>query len=730
MRSQKKDPQFSMVSKSLSDTALSFLAPSSIAIIGASQDPGKRGYQALRLLLSDRFDGDLYPVNPKMDEILGVTCFPNMAVLPATPDLALICTPARTLPEMIRTCGEKGVGGCVVLAGGFSEAGPEGEEIERKMLDMARQYGVRLIGPNTSGCFNLHKNMNLAGIPLVKPGGLGLISQSGNMALSITTSAAGKGNLGFSTYVGVGNQVDISFAEYLGYLAADPHTEVATMYVEGFGDGRAFLEQARKVTPHKPVVLYKAGKTSLGQSSAKSHTGSLAGSYEMARDLLHQSGVIVARRSDHIVPIAEALSLCPIPNGNRVAILADGGGHATIAADTLVEEGVIEMAALSQSTRDRLEAILPAAASVSNPIDVAGGTDANTGVFADCVEILMEDEAVDAVLIGGLIGGYAMRFNPDMLHEEIKTSSRLTDLQARFAKPLVVQSLYEPMQPKPLQHLRAGGVPVQESIEIAVTCMAALVYYGKHCKRLSKAPGNRGQVKAPKAAQKILDKARAENRLSLFEHEALDLIRAYGIRSPDCTLMRSAEEAQAVSDSLDGRKLALKIVSRDILHKSEAKGVKLNISGTDAIKATFGEIIDNARAYKSDAKIEGVLAVPMAQPGVEVIIGCFRDPIYGPILMFGIGGTLVEVLRDVSFRASPATRPDIEEMLEELRMKALFEGVRGAAPIDREALIGLLLQVSDVMQSHPDIEEIDFNPVFAQPDGYTIGDARIVLRKD
>ncbi|MCP4470826.1 MAG: CoA-binding protein [Gammaproteobacteria bacterium] len=710
------------------DLPLSFLNPTSIAIIGASKNPAKRGYQAMRQLIRDKFSGHIYPVNPKEDEILDIPAYKSIEALPGPADIALVCTPARTLPGVIKQCGERGIKGAVILAGGFSESSEEGAGYERDMLAAANKYGVRLIGPNTSGAFNLHRQMNLAGISNLQPGGLGLISQSGNMALSITTEAAAGGYLGFSTYVGVGNQVDISFGEYLEYLAADPNTTLPVLYIEGFKDGRKFLDVAREVTPKKPVVVYKAGRTTLGQTSAKSHTGALAGSYEMARDLMRQAGVIVARRSDHVIPLAEALSISPQPKGTRLAILVDGGGHATIAADTLADEAMsrVELAQLSDRTRTRLAGILPPAASLANPVDVAGGTDSNPGVFADCVSVMLEDEGVDAVLIGGLYGGYAMRFDPAMLEVENETSIRLAALQHHHQKPIVVQSLYAPLKPEPLVTLREGGIQVQESMEIAVACITTLISHARHQRRLAAHPPYIVETR-PDTGQAIIDKARAENRTSLFEHEAMDLVAAHDIQMPRYQVVRSETDVAAAAAEFADTRVAMKIISQDIIHKSEARGVRLRLRGKDEMTRAYNEILDSAREYNADARIEGVLVAPMAKPGVEIIIGVYRDPVYGPVLMFGLGGTLVEVLKDVSFRAIPLSRADAQEMLEDIKTGEILDGVRGARPVDKDALIDLLLRISGLVHCHPEIEEIDFNPVLATHEGYTIADARVIL---
>ncbi|MCB1830683.1 MAG: CoA-binding protein, partial [Gammaproteobacteria bacterium] len=302
--------------------SLNFLNPNSVAIIGASKDPTKRGFRAIQTLLQEKFAGAIFPINPKESEILGLPCHPDLASVPQEIDLALICTPARTLPAMVKACGEKGVKGAVVLAGGFSEAGAEGTRLEQEMVAAARQFGVRLVGPNTSGMFNTHKACNLVGFSNLEVGGIGILSQSGNMALSLVTEGQINGHMGFSTYIGVGNEADLQFSEYLDYFGDDEQTKVVIAYIEGLKNGHAFLESARRVCRIKPVVLYKSGRTEVGQSAAKSHTGALAGSYGVARGALQQAGVTVVSQSDQILSVAEALALLPPPLSKRIAILA------------------------------------------------------------------------------------------------------------------------------------------------------------------------------------------------------------------------------------------------------------------------------------------------------------------------------------------------------------------------------------------------------------------------
>ncbi|MER8556876.1 acetate--CoA ligase family protein [Mesorhizobium sp. M1217] len=712
-----------------SNELIDILSPNSIAIIGASKNPAKRGYRSLRKLLDDGYSGAIYPINPKESEICGIRCLPDLGSLPGPVDLALVCTPAATVASVITECAAKGVRGAVVLAGGFGEAGDGGKQLQDAVLAAARAGGVRIIGPNTSGMFNTHKACNLVGFSDLRKGSIGLLSQSGNMALSLVTEAQANGHVGLSTYVGVGNEVDILFDEYLDYFAADPNTNVVIAYVEGLKDGRRFLKALRRISPEKPVVIYKSGRTCAGRDSAKSHTGALAGEYGVSEGVLRQAGAILAHRSDEILPIAEALSLLPPLRSRRLAILADGGGHATIAADALCERGLV-LAPLSEDTRRRLATVLPPAASVANPVDVGGGTDTDPSVFAACAEILLQDSMVDGLLISGLYGGYAVRFSEDLLAAEIDATNLIGAMPRRLGKPVVVHSLYSALQadqrPLPLLEMRRAGIPVHSSLETAVLCMQALAEYGEVGGAFSasrpKRAGNGGEF------EQVLARCRAEGRRVVLEHEGRVSLHDFGLDLAPALLALDEKEAEEAFLRLGAQPVALKIVSRDILHKTEAGGVRLNVLDVASVRSGFLEIVANAKAAVTNANIAGVLITPMAaKGGVEVIVGVVRDATYGPIMMFGLGGVLVEVLRDVVFRALPISRNDAFTMLGEIKAQAILDGVRGGAPVDRDALAGFMVSISDLVEAFPEIDELDLNPIHAYPDGLAVLDVRILI---
>ncbi|MCC5903823.1 MAG: acetate--CoA ligase family protein [Halomonas sp.] len=707
------------------------LAPTGIAVVGASADPTKRGYKAMVGLVKGGYRGAIYPVNPKAEAILGVKAWSSISDVPGNPELALLCTPAITVPELIAECGRRGVKGAVILASGFGETGEEGAALEAQMMEAARAHGVRIIGPNTSGMFNLHHHINLLALENVTPGDIGIVSQSGNMLLSLALEAQHNGQVGFSTYIGPGNQSDIGFNDYLRYLGEDEHTRVATLYVEGFRDGRKFLDVARDVTAMKPVVVYKSGATEQGQKAASSHTGALAGSYQMTVDLLRQAGVSVVQYSDEILPVAEGLGRLQKAPGKRVAVISDGGGQATIAADRLAEAG-LQLANLSDVTRAALRSVLLPQASTVNPVDVAGSSDANPSLLARCIDIVMADESVDSVFLVGMFGGYSLRFAESLLGDEMRGAEAMVELAKASEKPLVIYSLYAPIKPPALRRLHEAGLPVYASIEHAVRVLAALGERGEYL--ASRAVQVAAEPMQPSAAGQAMFKTASTEGRDLLEVEAKALLAEHGVAVPDERLVKSVDELSGIASYFGDQPLAMKVVSKDILHKSDAGGVKLNLVGEAALNEAFQAINDSARRYDPSAEVAGVLVTPMAAKGVEVIIGMLRDPIFGPVMMFGLGGIFVEVLEDVAFRALPLSHADAESMINQIKAQKVLDGVRGAEGVDKQALAALLVKISRLVEAYPGIHELDLNPVIAYPEGhatgYAIVDARIIVERD
>ncbi|MBE0508510.1 MAG: acetate--CoA ligase family protein [Marinospirillum sp.] len=722
-------PLYSPVCEEHPMSLLSSLYPNALMVVGASADPSKRGFQSVRALLRDGFKGAIYPVNPRLNEVLGLTCYPDISDVPGCPELVLICTPAASLPQVLQSCGLKGVKTAVVLASGFAESGAEGEALQQQSVLMAKTYGIRLIGPNTSGVFNTHAGMNLVGFSDLKAGPLGILSQSGNMALSLVTEGSNQLHSGFSSYIGVGNAADLGFHDYLDYFAADQGTGALVAYMEGLDDGRAFLQAARRFTAQKPLVLYKSGKSESGQKAAKSHTGALAGSYQVAKGVMRQAGVVLVDQPDYLLPVAEALATQPLPRGRRVAVLADGGGHATIAADALDQLG-LQLAELDIATQTGLKALLPKGAAVTNPVDVAGGTDSDPMNFARCARLLLNDSGVDLLLMVGLFGGYALRFDASLAELEQHTALQLTELAKTAGKPLLVHSLYALNKPAPLKQLVEGGIPVYASVETAVAALRALTDYSAYRQRNQADDLLTGRGESSLRVDRLLASVRADGRTALLEPEAKQLLSAFEVPLPAEVWVQDQQQLQDLPEEWLQQPLAMKVVSRDVLHKSDAGGVLLNLVGLPALQQGWQSIQAAVLSHHPEARLQGVLLCPMANArGTEVILGVTEDAQYGHLLMFGLGGIFVEVLKDVVFRALPLSRSDAWDMLAGIQSAKVLEGVRGQPPVDKEALVELLLKVSALLAAHPEISELDLNPVRCYREGYAVLDARVLLAR-
>ena len=699
----------------------------SVAIVGASKNETKRGYQTIRTLVDEKYVGKIYPVNPKEKSILGFKCYKNVSDISGPVDVALVATPASSLPSVLEDCGKKGVKGAVVLAGGFGEIGLDGKKLENEMVAIAHKHNIRLVGPNTSGMLNLHDNLNLVGLKDAPKGDIALLTQSGNMALTLITEAKLKSRKGFSYYVGVGNEADIRFHEYLEFFRQDPDTRAILMYVEGLHNGRAFVQQAQKTTLEKPIILLKSGRSSTGKKSAGSHTGALAGISEVAQTAFRRAGIIAIENSDELFPAAETLSSLPPIKNNKIAILADGGGHATIASDLLTDLG-IDIPELSEKTQTKLKQILPQAASVPNPVDVAGGTDADPSVFADCARIILNDPNVGGLLIVGLFGGYGIRFAESLALMEEDAAHQMGKMVKRRNKPIVLHSLYNSERPHALELLRYYNIPVYDSLDVAVKCISVLAQYGSYLNSYqakTKFVLNWG-AKAKNEGKVIIKNARGEGRNSLLENEAKRLLAVHGAMENRDILVQTAEEAVEFAKKIDAD-IVLKIVSPDILHKSDAGGVRIKLRTEKEIRKAFDEIISNARNFNPQADIRGVLAAPMADEGVEIIIGTKYDDQFGPVIMYGLGGIMVEILKDVAFRVLPITATDAKKMIQETKSYPILNGARGLPPLDQKAIRKLLLLCSQIVEAYPDIEEMDLNPVIVHRTGLSIVDARVIL---
>lgn len=698
------------------------LTPRSIAVIGASRDPAKRGHQAVAALLELGFPHPIYPVNPGGGTILGLPVARDIAEIDERVDLALVVTPASTVPGILELAADAGVGGVVVIAVGFAESGADGRFLEEEIAAVAARTGMRVIGPNTSGIFNTHAAVNLVGVPDVPVGSISVLTQSGNMLLSLIEDTRAVGGPGFATFVGVGNQTDVGFEDVIVAVARDPSTRAIAMHCEGFRDGRALLAELHKAATRIPVVILKGGTSEAGSRAALSHTAALAGSGVVSEALLHQAGADVVERSDELAAVAGVLAGAPLPRGARTAILADGGGHATLCADALSRVG-LPLAELHPATRHGLTELYGAAASVANPVDVAGATDDDPLLFTEGARMLLADAGVDLLVIVGLFGGYQVRFGTHLADAEEAGAVALAALPAASGKPVIVQSSYASHHTQPQRTLNAHGLPVLGSIDHAARAGAALVRRA----HFVETSGSRSTFVPLRAETKPSSQAHISQPRALTEPEARRLLgeRGNGLQADAWRLVASADDAIRAVIELGGR-CALKVVSSQVVHKSDVGGVVLDVTPDAAAKA-FEGVLETVARHVPGASVDGVLVTPMAPLGVELIIGASRDPVFGPILAFGPGGTLVELLGPPAFLSAPITPLEASELLQQQPISDLLEGHRGAPPVDRSALAACLVAVSNLIASNPAIAELDLNPVIASSSRIVPVDVRIIV---
>ncbi|UCC25213.1 MAG: acetate--CoA ligase family protein [Gemmatimonadales bacterium] len=708
-------------------------APRSVAVVGASREPSKRGFQIVRALSESRYRGAVYPVNPRGGELLGFPVYAAVADLPEVPDLAVICTPAASVPEIMSQCGQKGIRGALVLAVGFGESGPAGRELEDRALAAAREHGIRILGPNTSGLLNLPLGLNLIGARGVRTGHLSLLVQSGNVALGLMKEATERSWAGVAVCAGIGNGRDVGFAESLEFLARHGDTRAILCHLEGVQDIRRFLAAASHATRTTPVVVLKAGRSRAGAEAARSHTGSVAGPYEWLRAGLRQAGVTEVLRTDELLHVGETLAWQPLPGEGRGAlILSDGGGQGTLATDILTEWG-IPLAVPGSETRARLRALLGDAAAVGNPVDLAGAADANPEIFARALEVVAEDPEVGGVLLVGLFGGYALRFDDVLRSREEEAAVRMGEAMKRHGKPLVVHTMFALERTPPLAALGEARVPVVASLEVACRCLESLWSRGVAL-RSSPWLDRPGSGDGPATTPPEIAAARAEGRDTLTETETRSLLSGSGLALPPAVLCTGEDEAVKAATEL-GDSVVLKVVSPHISHKSEAGGVALGCRGEDAVRAAFREVLTAAERYLDAAglpqHVDGVLVTPMLEPPLtEVLVGAARDPDLGPVLSVGAGGIWVEVHRDVVHRVLPVEAAEVRAALEELRIHPILAGHRGQGVADMDTLVEAVSAVARCLLEHEELSSVEVNPLFVYRDGVAPVDARAFLRQD
>ncbi len=697
-----------------------FFTPKSVAVVGASTSPEKLGYAVLENLVNGGYVkvGKIYPINPKADQILGQKAYPSVLDVPGEIDLAVIVIPYTYVPDVLKDCGKKNIAGVIVISAGFREAGMEGLERELELVEIANEYKFRLIGPNCLGVIDTFTPINAsfsAGTPPQGP--MAFMSQSGALGTAILDWAQA-GRLGLAKFVSLGNKADVSEIDLLKAWADDEDTNVILMYSEGLPNGQEFIKVAREVTKTKPVVAIKSGVTESGSRAVSSHTGSLAGSEQAYQAAFQQAGVLRANDMASMFDMALALGYQPLLKNDRIAIVTNAGGPGILATDALERSGM-NLARLKVETIQDLEQYLPDAASAANPVDVLG--DARGDRYRFALESVSKDPNVDGILVV---------LTPQAMTEIEDTARAVGELSQEIDKPILACFMGEAKVESGIKVLREYDVPNFSFPERASLAFQAMSQYRNIKER--KDPVYESFEVDNQAVKEVLERAKKDGRYAIGDSEAWNILTAYGLSIPKSVLAKTPQEAIEIAAEI-GYPVVLKIASPDILHKTDVGGVKVGLETPDQLRDAFDLMIYRTERFLPDAHIWGCQVQEMAPPGgLEVLIGMNRDPQFGPLVTFGLGGIYVEVLKDVTFRVAPFTRLDAEAMLDEIRSKALLEGVRGKPPVDKEAIIDTLLRMGQLVQEFPEIAEFDINPLIVYPrdQGAIAIDMRLVLSSE
>ncbi len=690
-------------------------SPESVAVIGASRSAGKLGYEVLKNLIDSGYKGTIFPVNPKADQILGLKCYPSIVDIKERVELAIIMIPARFVLDTLTQCGERGVKAAVVISAGFRETGHEGLMAEKKMAQIAQEYDMAILGPNCLGFIDTNTPINAsfaASMPL--RGAISFMSQSGALCTAILDMSFGRG-VGFSSFVSLGNKAHLDEIHMLDHWAQDENTRVVLAYLEGISDGAKFLQTARTFTKNKPLIAVKAGVTSAGSKAVSSHTGSLAGSEKAYEAAFKQAGVIRARSVEDLFDLAVALARQPLPENDQVAVVTNAGGPGIMATDALERSG-LRLAQLSQKSMQMLSETLPSAASVINPVDVLG--DALADRYQLALEILSKDPNVGAIIV---------ILTPQIMTQVEDTAKAVVLVSKTCHKPILACFMGEAHIESGIKILNKNMIPNYIYPERAVLALKAMVEQKRWQQRPLPQIQSFEVTKAPVA--EVFEKARERGRLEIGEAEARFVLKSYGIPMPQSRLCKTPDEAVQFAEQI-GYPVVMKIASPDILHKTDIGGVKLGITGPQDVKDSFDLLVLRTLRYMPDAEIWGCLVQKQVMGGTEIIIGMNRDPQFGPLVMFGLGGIYVEVLKDVSFRIAPFSKEDAWEMISEIRSSRLLYGVRGQPRSDLETLVETLLKVSQLVTDFPEIVELDINPLVVFPEGRGVMglDMRMVIR--
>jgi len=689
--------------------------PTSVAVIGASQENNKVGHIILANLMESGFKGGLYPINPRYQEVLGLKCFPTITDVPGSVEMAVVVVPAKFVLQVMEECGQKGVKAAVIISAGFKEVGLEGAQLEKQLGEIAHRYGMRVLGPNCLGLVNTHHHMNATfATEPPKQGNIAISSQSGAICVVMLDWAANI-NIGFSKFVSVGNKLDVDEGHLLEYLRDDPLTKVIGLYIEGTDRGREFLRQAELTTRVKPVIALKAGRTSSGAKAASSHTGAMSGSDKVYDAAMRQSGVVRVKNIEEMFDLLQAFSTMPLPQGEGVAIVTNAGGLGVMAADACSDNG-LTLASFEAATIEKLRKKLPPAASLYNPIDVVG--DADSERYDHAIRTVMDDPNVACVV--------ALLAPTDLV--DISSVARtLTAFAGSSPKPIVTAFVGGKEMAGPIDMLKAAGIPNYPSPDRGIRALAAMVEH-KHSMERSEVQAIKRFEADHEAVREIIDSVRYEGRLALSEAEGKGILRAYGIATPHEGIAKDLGRAIDLADSI-GFPVVMKVESPDIAHKTDVGGVVLDIDSAEELTRSYEVMLAQVRDKLPKAKITGVSIQGMVK-GREVIVGMVRDDQFGPVITFGLGGIFVEIMKDVTQGIAPLDRNDVERMIRSIRAYPMLTGARGKRPGDIPALTDVILKVSQLSMEHPELEELEINPVMVGDEGtgVTAVDALVTIK--
>ncbi|MFC1677080.1 acetate--CoA ligase alpha subunit [Planctomycetota bacterium] len=694
-----------------------FFNPKSVAIVGASEKKGKVGSEILASMIKAGYEGEIFPVNHKADTLHGLKCYRDIEAIGQIPELVIIVIPANYVHSVMRQCAKIGVKSVIIITAGFKEIGAEGQKLEQQVIEIARQNKIRVIGPNCLGVIVPSAKLNASfGGDLPKTGSIGYISQSGALLAAILDMANANG-IGFSNLTSIGNKADVDELDVIKTLGCDENTKVIAGYLENIADGNAFVREAEVISQDKPIILIKSGGTSAGAKAASSHTGSLAGGETAYEAVFERSGIIRCNSIKQQFDYAQAFANQPLPAGKSVAVITNAGGPGIMAADSIERQG-LDFASLAEETIEKLATFLPPAANMQNPIDILGDALADRYQFA--LDVVLDDPNVDTVLL---------LLTPQAMTEPVETAKAVVKIaQKKNKKPVLVSFLGAGKVQQGIDILREGKIPQYDSPESAVETIKVMTRYLKwrsRPKRVVKLfPVNRRKVET------IVEKHLRQDIREIGETEAKEILEAYGFLTPKGSIAATAEQAVNIAEQI-GFPVVMKIWSPDIIHKSDVGGVKLGLKSVQEVIDAFDLMMFRIPKKMPNAHILGVLVQQMCTGGKEVILGMNRDERFGPLMMFGMGGTMVEVLKDVSFYLAPLTAEEAKQMLVNTRTYKMLKGVRGQEAVDIDAIAEGLQRLSQLVTEFPQIQELDINPYVVGPEGTVpiAVDARMSVEK-